>query len=33
MTEITDIDKKDACLKYMVRAGNKYVWPNKIELL
>ena len=25
MTEITDIDKKDVCLKYMVRAGNKYL--------
>ena len=25
MAEITDIDKKDVCLKYMVRAGNKYV--------
>ena len=32
MAEIADIDKKDVCLKYMVRAGNKYVWPNKTEL-
>ena len=32
MTEIIDIDKKDVCLKYMVRAGNKYLWPKKIEL-
>ena len=29
MTEIRDIDRKDVCLKYMVRAGNKYVWPKK----
>ena len=27
-----DIDKKDVCLKYMVRAGNTYVWTNKTEL-
>ena len=32
MAEITDIDKKGECLKYMVKAGNKYVWPNKTEL-
>ena len=32
MAEITNIDKKDVCLKYMVRDGNKYVWPNKTEL-
>ena len=32
MAETTDIDKKDVCLKYMVRAGKKYVWPNKTEL-
>ena len=32
MAEITDIDKKDVCLKYMVKAGNKYVWSNKTEL-
>ena len=30
IAEITDIE--DVCLKYMVRAGNKYVWPNKTEL-
>ena len=30
IAEITDIE--DICLKYMVRAGNKYVWPNKTEL-
>ena len=32
MAGITDIDKKDVCLKYMVRAGNTYVWTNKTEL-
>ena len=32
MSEITDINKKDVCLKYMVRAGNNYVWPDKTEL-
>ena len=24
--------KKDVCLNYMVRGGNKYVQPNKAEL-
>ena len=32
MGEIADTDKKDVCLKYMVRGGNKYVQPNKTVL-